>query len=261
MNRIFARALCATTLAAFSASASAVPIHFDFTGTVYQADGTYAQSGLEGMAVSGGYVFETENLTRMESPDLGMVQYFDLNVLGSYAFLNVGSRSITFPFYPQGNTTDIVFHDSVCPDTVFHCSASDFEYFDLYARSLDADFDTVSAPGFVGTHRNAFMDVSATNWSVGDYIDWTTARPEDIASLPYASISGAFSEATYICPAETFCTASDYGVFAFTIDSVTRSIGPVSVPEPGPLGLFGAAGVGALLVGRRRAFVSRGRVW
>jgi len=251
MKRIFSRALCAVALAGLSASASAVPIYFNFTGTVNQADGSFAQSGLEGAAVSGGFVFQTESLTRMLSPDLGMVQYFDESMSGSNAFLNIGTRSIAFPYYPQGHINNIVFADTVCNDVVFHCSPADFERFHLVASSLDDDFATVSSPDYIGTHRRAHLGVMAYDWRVANYFDWSTVGPVDIVSLPFESIGGYYSESTYVCPGDTFCTSSGGGI-SFTIDSVTRGFGPAtSVPEPGALGLLGAAGLGLLLFGRR----------
>jgi hypothetical protein len=253
MKRKLVRALCAATLAGLGANASAVPIQFNFTGTVNQANGTFAQTGLEGTAVSGGFVFETLNLTRMLSPHVGMVQYFDLSAPGSYAFLNVGSSSIAFPVYPGSNINNVVFYDSVCDDTVVHCSASEYEHFDLVARSLDAELDIVTAPGFIGTYRDSNFGISATDWSVSDYIDWNTAGPADIVTLPVGFISGYFSASTYLCSGESFCTTAEYGDFGFSIDSVTRSLGSsTSVPEPGALGLLGAAGLGLIAFGRRR---------
>src|SRR5688572_6981508 len=99
MKRILARTLCAIALAGIGTTASAVPIYFDFTGTITSADGSYAHSGLEGTTVSGGITLETGDLTSFLSLDLARAQYFSWPISNSEGHLDSALGSVSFPFY------------------------------------------------------------------------------------------------------------------------------------------------------------------
>jgi hypothetical protein len=250
MKRTFVGPLCAAGFAMLAANASAVPIFFDFTGTITSAYGS--MSGLEGTAISGGLTFETDNLTAMTSPDLAMNQFYEDDVAGAYGFLDFGSQHVDFPGYPQANTRDIVFQDTACPDYILHCSPAFTDQFNLFARSSDVAFQTSASPDFVGTVHDSYIYVTSQYFE--DLIDWTTVKPTDILSLPLANVIGTYDDVTSNCSGGGALCDQQRSDMLFTIDSVSRGIvqtPPTSVPEPGTLSLFAAAGLGMLLFRRR----------
>jgi hypothetical protein len=251
MKRIFAGALCAVALAGLSSTASAVPIYFDFTGTVTTALGP--MSGLEGTAVSGGFTIETNGLTRFEDPDpyQGNLAFHDNDGSRTYTFLNFGTQSVTFPVYPQSNAGSIVFHDEQCFYNTCH-PGLELDTFALYADSSDSGFGLNVPPDFVGTFHESTMGVIVQGDN--DFIDRTTAAPIDIATqtlLPTQAMYGYYGDFLFTCRAQTLCSRDDNS-FAFTIESVTRGVGPRAVPEPGTLGLLAAALAGMFFALRRR---------
>jgi hypothetical protein len=247
MRRIRTGALCAASFALLAGNASAVPIYFDFSGTITQAYGS--MSGLEGVTISGGLTFETDNLTPMESPDLAMSQFYENDVSGAYGFLDFGSRHVSFPTYPQANTRNIVFQDTACPDYILHCSAAFADQFNLFARSSDVPFETSGSPDFIGTSHDSYVYVTSLYFE--DLIDWTKVQPTDILSLPLTNVNGNYSDVTSNCSGGGALCTQDRNEFSFSIDAVTRGIGPRDVPEPDTLALAVAAAIGLLWMARR----------
>jgi hypothetical protein len=254
MKRIFAGAACAIVLTGSSGVANAAPIYFDFTGTVTEVSGTFAQSGLVGTTISGGYTLETDNLTSSAAPDLANVQFFQENPAGSYAFLNYGGNSVTFPMYPAFDIVDLLFRDTAC--YTIPCSPSDSEGFDFAASSAERDIRDTAFPEFTGTFRGSWL--YASGYSYEELIDVTTIGPQAIVTLPLPSLmSGSYNEILFTCVAgDPWCT-QDYSSIVFNIDSVTRGIGVRDVPEPGTLGLMGVALAGMFLTRRRADFRRR----
>ncbi|HEV7607731.1 MAG TPA: PEP-CTERM sorting domain-containing protein [Steroidobacteraceae bacterium] len=254
MKRIFAGASCAIVLAALSGVANAAPIYFDFSGTVTEVSGTFAQSGLVGTTISGGYTLETDNLTSSAAPDLANVQFFQENPAGSYAFLNYGGSSVSFPMYPKFNIVDLLYRDTAC--YTFPCTPSDSEGFDFAASSAERDIADTTSPDFTGTFRGSWL--YASGYSFEELIDVTTIGPQAIVTLPLPSLmSGSYNEILFTCVAgDPWCT-QDYSSIVFSIDSVARGVGVRTVPEPGTLYLLAVALLGVAISKRFRSTPAR----
>jgi hypothetical protein len=255
MKRIFARALCAISLAGFGSSASAVPIHFDFTGSITGAMGSYANSGLEGTAISGGFYFETDGLTQLADPWSSSMQYDDTNPPGAFAYLNFGTHNINFPIHPESNEFFMAFRDycsgSLCIEPYYA------DAIELYAGSSTVPFEIWSAPGFVGSFSLSRMTVTAIG---GDFLDWEQAVPTDLVTLPLPTsyfgnppLFGGYSEQVFTCAGGGGCNVPVNNGVGFNIDSVTRVSGARDVPEPDSLLLFAMALLALPFIRRRRA--------
>jgi hypothetical protein len=257
MKRIVSGVLCGVALAGFSIDAAAVPVYFDFTGSITETNGTFANSGLEGTSISGGFAFDTENLSPLFSPDLGLAQFFEWPMLSSQASANFGGGSVSFPVYSPDNIINVVFADTNCTPAPFCQPAWPyFEGFNIFTLSRDVDLATFTAPGYVGTVHESQLSIATSDYDpahFATYIDWETAGPIDITTLPMPNIGGVFVNTVYSCDGGPYCISDQVGYFNFTIDSVSRGVvQATSVPEPGTLGLSVAAGFGLLLFGRRR---------
>jgi hypothetical protein len=265
MKRIVAAAGAALIAMSLVGTAQAVPIYFDFTGTITGASYSYplpagAPTTVEGYAlgeaVSGGFNFETDRL--YDAGTFGFqhswVDWQPANLTEPLTFLSFGGRDVALPVYPSGsNYTYISFVDACTPT----CNPGWMENFNLFTTSTDQEITTADFTGT--THRSSLFVSSAAYFSVPDYpysehfdyFDGATVDPLSIVSLPLFTMIGIYSEETVNCVAGA-CTNQSLQ-FNFSLDSVSRGVGPrTSVPEPGTLGLLGAAAFGLLLFGRRR---------
>ena len=251
MKRIISGVLCVIVLAGVSRTASAVPVYFEFTGSITGTMGSYAASGLEGTAISGGFYFETDGLTQDANP--WSTVYSDPSASGVFASLNFGTTSITFPIHPEANVMSMAFRDfcdgSLCDEPYLG------DAIELYASTSTVPFETRTAPGFVGQFFETKMTVTAYQYR-GDFLDAEQVVPTDLVSLPLPEVFGGYSERLYTCNGGGGCNIPvDNGV-SFAISSVSRGVDVRSVPEPGTLGLSVAAGFGLLLLGGRRRVIA-----
>ena len=243
MKSLVTRMLCALALAGVGTTASAVPIYFDFTGSITDATGTYAGAGLEGTEISGGFLFETTDLARFLNPIAALEQF---NGASSEAYLSYRAGSISFPLGFAG----IIFVDTDCYSFDNCIPVSPFrEGFELSAISRDVD--PGNWVGYVGQVKETFLGVvSMQEGDAGDF-DWTTATPTDIVARALHEMGGSYGEALYTCTGGFSCEYETLGRFDFNIDTVTRGIGPRAVPEPGTFGLFALA-LSSIWLMRRR---------
>lgn len=237
--------------AAFSlgtiATAHAVPLYFDFTGTIQDGSGT---------VISGGFSLETDRLTG-SAPIPAIRSWVDFepaNRVESVAQLAFGDRSITVPAGPGSSYVVINFFDGCTPAA---CSNQQFDNFGIFASTADREI----VPGFTGTYSSqSFYFASAGITRLPDapfieafeYFDAAQVDPTSVVSLPLYDVIGFFSEDTFDC-VDGACMSLGQGTsFSFTIDSVERGVGSRSVPEPGTLGLLGAGLLAAHWMRRRQ---------
>jgi hypothetical protein len=255
MKELATRVLCALTLAGIAGTASAAPIYFNFTGTITGTTGTYANSGLEGASVSGGFSFDTAYLTPFFSPDLATAQFYEAPMSTSQAFLNYGSSSLSIPVYAQENGASIYFADTDCYQLVICHPVYDYqEGFSLAASSRDVDFATWAlTPAYVGQVRESVLNVSSWDYDFTDFagFDWASAAPMDIVTQALHDMSGFYADDVYTCTGEPSCQFEQAGTFNFSIDSVTRGTGTLAVPEPGTAAML-FLGLASLYWIRRR---------
>ncbi len=266
MRRTLASAAAGAVVTAFMGVAQAVPIYFDFTGTMTGNSATSigpdgnvpATEGYSlGGSISGGFTFETDRLYPSDIPPNGRiwVDWQPVDPAEPLAFLSFGGRDVSLPQYTGLNYTDMSFGDNCTPDG---CPPGINEGFSLFASSADQPFIDAD---FTGTFRTSSVMVFSTAetrvpdfpyYETFDYFDLSAIDPYSIVTLPLYETLGLYVEETDTCVSGS-CTYSNL-TFSFSLDSVTRGVGPraIAVPEPDTLGLFAAAGAGFLLFGRRR---------
>jgi hypothetical protein len=244
-------ALAATCSLGFAGTASAVPIHFDFTGTITGVENL--EGAIAGAAISGGFTFETDRLAAGHAPGSPQYSWVDLEPEGliePYAFLNFGGREVAYPSAAIGNYAVINFFDACTPI----CAPFNVENFGMFASTGHS-----AAPDFTGLmQHSSFYFASAALTRLADppfieafdYFDGAQVDPTSIVTLPLYDLAGFYSQGTMDCVSGG-CVNIAPGSLGFTIDSVTRGIGARAVPEPGTLGLL-VAGLAGLLLFRRR---------
>ena len=192
---------CAALAAAFSlglaGTASAVPIHFDFTGTITGVEGV--EGVAVGAAISGGFTFETDRLVGTHRAGDPQYSWLDLEPVGltePYAFLNFGGRELAYPSAASGNYAVINFFDACRPD----CGPLGPENFGMYASTGHS-----AAPDFTGIiQHSAFYFASAALTRLPDppfietfdYFDGAQVDPTSIVTLPLYDMVGFYSGGT-----------------------------------------------------------------
>lgn len=238
MKKLARRAVAAATLSfGFAGFSHAVPVYFDFTGTVTIS----SQAGAVGQAVSGGFNFETDRLLALSPADgtqYTTVDWMPTGLTEPMGFASIGDLSISLPahgLYYGG----INFVDGCQPE----CNLGWRENFNLQVISQD-----LIASNFTGQWRSSSL--SLFNSYEADAFDGAGIGPLDALTLPLAQLLGTYNEWIYDC-IDGACAVTGQLEYQYSIDTVSRGIGPRSVPEPGTLGLLGAA-LGGLLLRRRR---------
>jgi PEP-CTERM motif len=249
MNKNLARVAIAALAFGSAGLAQAVPIYFEFSGSVSQASAT---TGL-GTAISGGFNLETDRLLS-SGPGSGIqhsfVDWQPSGLADPLSFLDFAGSHHEIPAYSSSYAA-ISFADGCQPI----CNTGWSENFNLGAYTQD----TWSA-GFTGQLRSSSISLFNTYRNeLADYPFYegydafagATAVPLDSISLPLAYLDGIFFESISDC-VDGNCTTGNSDYFVFRVDTLTRGVGPKTVPEPGTLGLL-ATGMMLGFATRRRA--------
>lgn len=247
----------ATMIAALSLSAGAahaVPIVFEFTGTVTSSDtsthtGQIFHGSRIGQTVSGRITLETQGLVAQTTHQSnGMtIMYFDpsadaADLITSELF--IGGERFDLSLY-SGNGGHIRAFDSNDVNPCVGCSPS---------RDAISLRDTSSQPYWDEPPGESLTRDVALFWSdsadplglvdLSDGFDPLAWLPLMNTLLP----TGSYTETTWDCVPDE-CSEISSWTTRFSISSITVSA--ANVPEPGTLALF-AVGLLGVAVGRRR---------
>lgn len=252
----FRRVAVAVLLFGLSRVADAVPIYLDFTGTVTAT--SINDAALQGTTISGGFTLETDNLFPLDSSgpvrDISYVQFFPGLTSDPLAYLNVGGEQLTWIASPYNGYAGVGFQDACTADGCVPGWSENLSWNANYNGLGSGADGTFSALSLALISSNAIRYPDYPFIEYFDYFDGDDVTALSAVTLPLYDMVGLFAEEQYVCVAGD-CQFSGQRFFNFSIDSVVRGVGEreVSVPEPGPLGLFAAALLGMVLVRRRAA--------
>lgn len=247
--------------------ASAVPIRFDFSGTVRETNvfnsgiGSQDHSN-DGAAFAVSIIVETDGLTKSTTTAASgvTVSYLDApgapELVSSSVVINGTAYDVGIYDFDQGG---IRFIDSSGPVSCgVGCATFTPDQFNISDSSTEILFGPGPFPAD-GVYRNRSVNINSADPDVGglnpfnyalmmDYFDLAaTDDPLSVLTLPLGFLGGSYNEGAFTCTSvPTKHCIGDYNkVTVFTINSVSRSI--VSVPEPASFGLlaFGLAGLAA----------------
>jgi len=245
MKRILARAALAATAFGLSAVAQAVPIVFEFSGDV------------NGQRASGTISFETEGLTPLLfQQQLSFSNYAPGNqrsgpFIGTYTY---GGETVTLGDDPLSDYGNVNFNDTCQPE----CEPNWSENWALNLISLPPAPDQPVPPGAF-TQYLSFMSMSPFDPTTGiaqDYFDINDITIESVLTLPLRELTANYQSGFEDCSSGT-CFTQIVRSETFVVETLTRRIGTVSVPEPGTFGLFAAGVAGAFALRRRRPLLQR----
>jgi hypothetical protein len=267
------RLLAALGLLSFSGLAVAVPLRFDFSGTVRETN--VFNFGIntpdhtnDGASFTASILIETSGLTKSTSvSSVGtQVQYLDAPAAPEWVMSSVMIAGVSYDVGIYGfDRGGISFLDSAGPQPVGctfpNCSGSAPDQFSVFDSSTESLFGLVPSPfPGDGVYRTRSLSLNSSDPDFSpfnpalsmDYFDLTaTDSPLSAVTLPLGFLGGHYSESHLTCTSgPTRRCVGDYNrVTVFSITQITRSI--VSVPEPASAALF-AFGMLGLAIRRRR---------
>ena len=246
---VFSRVALAVGLGVAAASAHAVPIVFDFAGTV-----TSGVSAI-GEAVAGQIVVETDGLfhNAYTSTPGTWVTYTDLSsnpVDLITSQVSIGGNAYDVGVYSSDHSSLTAFDSSGLPACDGCAVSSDYVTVTDWSMSYwpSNASDPVPPPGEYLGRRLALQ----WNTPALDFVDVSNGcEPLDLVSMLTTLLpTGYFRDETWAC-ADLRCTGTGIQQTNFRVDSL--SVQTPSVPEPGTLALFGIGLLGGAVV--RRAAV------
>lgn len=245
-----------------AAPASAIPVTFDFTGTVqstYYVDFVTGEqvndAGPTGAAFSAQFIIDTDLFGPPESSE---AEFSDLitysSLLGSAvssSFLINGASVNLSPF--STNTATVTFGNSrgvvELEDGTKAISPDQWN-----VNLVSEELTPIGRTGYRSLSFGFVADFDASDPTGGP--GWFDFSPgidlDSIATLPMLSTYGGppslfLTDRRYSCAER--CLTTDLTLTAFTVATVTRSA--TSVPEPGTLSLFAVGLAGAWFMRRR----------
>ena len=239
MKQTFARGLALALTLGFIGNAHAVPIRFEFSGTYYT-----------GERATGVFEIETDGLAELFfnlPPGFAERTFSDFHSPGVRpnpwtGSLAVGDQTFHIGDFPEGGYSGFRASDNcrpVCEGAVDSWTLS------LYERSFPFPFGAVPP---VWSSRN----LSFTSYPYDNVPDLSSLTPESILTMPLgANLLGHYYEEVYDCSTGE-CVVTRPHEIQFVVDSVVRTSGSVSVPEPGTLALLSGALVGMFFLRRRK---------
>ena|SRR5690349_2009329 len=258
-NRIVAVALIAS-----AAPASAVPVQFDFAGTVtgvidydlVTGDQVYGQGPLAS-PFSARFVFDTDLFGPAvpEEAEFSERLTYAAQLPGALsASLVIGGVNVDI-FAHESDSASLNFNDSL---GVFSCGDG-CQAFSPDAWGLTFESQTVTDIGRTAlrtgyfTFAADFVDINQPELSMG-WLDFDEGvEPADIATLPFPTTPTTLNLVDWNFDCTERCVRTGLHMTILEMTSVTRTVG--SVPEPGALGLMALGAAGAMLASRRRRVI------
>ena len=245
-----------------AAPASAIPVTFDFTGTVqsiYYVDFVTGEqvndAGPTGAAFSAQFIIDTDLFGPPVSSETDYSDRIDYNsslagAVNSSLVINGAAVNLT-PF--STNTSSVYFGNSL---GVFEDADGNRAIApDQWGLNLiSEELTPIGRTGYRGLSFSFVADFDASDPTGGP--GWFDFSPgidlDSIATLPMLSTYGGapsifLTDRHYGCAER--CLTTDFTITALTVATVTRSA--TSVPEPGTLSLLAAGLAGAWFMRRR----------